>query len=70
MAGITLAPMAIYVTGYLAQTGDPANPTRVMQANEVPQLVSVSPAYHQGSATYSPQLGHPVASYTGGSINY
>ncbi len=70
MAGITLAPVAIYVTGYLIQTGDPANPTRVMHADGVPQLIGVSPGYQQGSATYNPALGHPVGSYSGGSINY
>ena len=70
MAGITLAPMAIYVTGYLVQTGDPANPTRIMQVLGRPQVVSVSPGYQQGSATYNPLLGRPVASYADGSINY
>ena len=70
MAGVTLAPAAFYVTGYVANNLDPANPRPVMKADSPSRVVSVSSAYEQGTATYNPHLGQPgVPTYSGGSID-
>jgi hypothetical protein len=60
MAGATLAPAAIYVTGWIAHIPDPANPTRATHADGLPVAVSLGHDYHQGTATYNPQLGITV----------
>jgi hypothetical protein len=69
MAGLTLAPAAFYVTGYVAHNLDPANPRSALHADSPARVVSVSSAYHQGTATYNPHLGQPVPTHSGGSID-
>jgi hypothetical protein len=67
MAGVTVVPAVLYVSGYLLNH-DPANPSRVANAGGVTDVINIGYDYKQGTATYNPHLGQPVPTYSSGSI--